>query len=128
MDVGNPSNAARVEALYAGRHADLRADVIGESVDDRATYDTIRKTYETTGRLVCPHTAVGLAARRRHPEARRALVLATAHPGKFAEIVREATGADVEMPPVLQHALESQRQPTDLPADIDALRRFLRAL
>ncbi len=128
MDVGNPSNAARIQALYASREDALRRDIVGESVDDETTYDTIRDVYAKSGRLLCPHTAVGVAARRRHRDVRRALVLATAHPGKFAEIVREATDADVPLPESLQRALETRRDPTDLPADIDALRRFLHTL
>jgi threonine synthase len=127
MDVGNPSNAARILALYAGRFADLRRDVIGESVGDEETLRTMREIHAETGRLVCPHTAVALAARRRFPQARPALVLATAHPGKFAEIVERATGATPEQPPALRLGSGIRRTPVDLSADPAAFCAWLRA-
>ena len=117
MDVGDPSNAARILALYAGRFADLGRDVIGEQVSDDETLRTMREIHAETGRLVCPHTAVALAARRRLPQVRRALVLATAHPGKFAEIVERATGEKPELPPALRRLSEARRVPVDLRAD-----------
>ncbi|MFQ5600892.1 MAG: threonine synthase [Candidatus Krumholzibacteriia bacterium] len=128
MDVGNPSNAARIVALYAGHFESLRRDVTGESVSDDETLATIRQTWEATGRFVCPHTAVGLAARRRRGDPRPAVVLATAHPGKFAEIVREATGEEIALPETLARALTSRRTPLDIPPDPLALLELLRTL
>jgi threonine synthase len=128
MDVGDPSNAKRIIALHAGDVGTLRHEVVAESVDDTQTRRAIRDTYVATGRVLCPHTAVGLVARRRHARFRPAILLATAHPGKFPEIVREATGEEVQLPEPLQRGLEQRRDPSDVEADSGRLREFLRSL
>ncbi len=95
MDVGAPSNFERLVAL--GTEGAER--ITGASVSDAETLEEIRLTYQSVGYLACPHTAVGLRAWRRLSEAGAtrapALLLATAHPGKFPEIVAQAlaTGA-----------------------------------
>jgi threonine synthase len=126
MDVGDPSNAARILDLYAGRFADLRRDVLGERVGDEETLRIMREIHAETGRLICPHTAVGLAARRRLPQARPALVLATAHPGKFAAIVERATGEKPELPDALRPS-GVRRAAVELAADPAAFRAWLRS-
>ncbi|MEM6625909.1 MAG: threonine synthase [Pseudomonadota bacterium] len=69
------------------------------SVSDAETFEEMRRTRAETGWLVCPHTAVGLAAARRAPETDAAtIVLSTAHAAKFPETVLEATGADASLP------------------------------
>ena len=79
MDVGAPSNFERLFTLFGER---LPARVVGEAVDDAATLDRMRLTYERHGYLACPHTAVGLEAWERVSGRRgqggRAIVLATA--------------------------------------------------
>jgi threonine synthase len=128
MDVGDPSNAARILALHDRDAEALRGEVVGESISDPETLRTIRDTYVASGRIVCPHTAVGLAARKRHARFRPAVVFATAHPGKFAEIAREATGEDVALPEVLRRALGQRRDPVDMQPEPAALQEFLRTL
>ncbi len=104
MDVGAPSNFERLNTLFS---SDLRSVITGDVVDDEATLRRMRLTYERHGYLVCPHTAVGLeaAARSRARDAQGAgatrLVLSTAHPAKFPESVRRATGVTPEPPPAL---------------------------
>jgi threonine synthase len=97
MDVGAPSNLERVlddDLRILGPH--LSASV----TSDAATLERMRVTFEQDGELVCPHTAVGLEgleeARRLRPEWRQApaMVLATAHPAKFPDAVRNATGVE----------------------------------
>ena len=102
--------------------------MVAESVSDTETLRAIRDTYVATGRILCPHTAVGLVARRRHARFRPAILLATAHPGKFPDVVREATGEEVQLPEPLQRTLEERRDPIDVDAHDEALRTFLRSL
>lgn len=130
MDVGAPSN---FERLHAWLGDDLRRRVVGEGVDDETTYAVMRSTYEASGRLVCPHTAVGLAAlarsRARSSADRRApaLVLATAHPAKFEDVVLRATGRSPEPPPALRRLAEAPKRMEGLAADNAALRAALLA-
>ena len=129
MDVGNPSNLERIRGLYPGDRRRLRRDVAAESIDDESTLAAMRRVYEEHGRFVCPHTAVALAALRLYRVRTRdrapAIVLATAHPAKFGEAVRAATGQEIPLPPALQ-ALERLRRPArPLRADPAALVAFL---
>jgi len=132
MDVGNPSNLARVTALYGEDLRALRRDVSALAIDDDDTLETMRWAYRTHDLFVCPHTAVGLAALRRHRDATGddgpAVVLATAHPAKFAEIVHTATGETLRPPPALAALERARRTPRDLRADPAALAALLRRL
>ncbi len=128
MDVGDPSNAVRIRALYGDDLQALQRDVLGASVDDSETLRVIGETYASTGRFVCPHTAVGIAARRRQQALRPAVVLATAHPGKFSAVMRQATGREAALPAPLAALLAARREAVDLPAQPQALREFLAAL
>jgi len=132
MDVGNPSNLERLRFLYGDDLRAMRREIQVESIDDESTLASMRRTYEETGRLVCPHTAVALAALRlyrfRTGDRTPAIVLATAHPGKFADVVAEATGEVASRPPALAALERSRRQPRTLAADPAALQVVLRRL
>lgn len=102
MDVGRPSNAERLTALLPPER--LRALVRGTVTNDAATRTSIRETYERYGYLACPHTAVGLdAARRLQDEGATGplVVLSTAHPAKFPDVVEDATGVAPPEPEAL---------------------------
>lgn len=76
-----------------------RMGLVAERVSDAQTADEMRRTHAETGWIVCPHTAVGLAAARRHPVREGVQVtLATAHAAKFPETVREVLGVDMPLP------------------------------
>jgi len=132
MDVADPSNLARLQALWPRAPESLRADLAAAVVSDAETLEEIRATHVATKRLVCPHTAVGLAALRRYRaesgDESPALVLATAHPGKFPEVVRDATGITPPLPPSLSHLEPLRRAPRMVRADAAALRALLRRL
>ncbi|MEM9664286.1 MAG: threonine synthase [Bacteroidota bacterium] len=109
MDVGAPSNFERLRTLFSPEA--LRQRFWGTSVDDARTEATMREVFEATGYVACPHTAVGLEAARRYRAATTddapLVVLATAHPAKFPESVRRATGQEPAAPDRLS-ALWSQ--------------------
>lgn len=128
MDVGAPSNFERLIALFGDR---LREKVRGVAVDDAATLERIRRTYDEDGVMVCPHTAVGLEAlaRLRASEGRRTptLVLATAHPAKFPDVVERAVGQAPPLHPDLEALRRAERRVEPLQADAAALRDVLLA-
>jgi len=106
MDVAQPSNLERLQWLERAQPSALKPLSGAEVVDDEATLDSLRDTWRQTGQLVCPHSAVGLAAARRARAAGASaplIVLATAHAGKFPDVVRQATGVSPELPPALAH-------------------------
>jgi threonine synthase len=101
MDVGNPSNMERLLALFP-RPADLRQAVSACSVSDAEIRGRIRIGYEQYGQIWCPHTATAAEAwERLTPErraARRWVLVSTAHPAKFPEIVEPLIGRKVPVP------------------------------
>ncbi|MCA9489207.1 MAG: threonine synthase [Myxococcales bacterium] len=119
MDVGAPSNLERLLHFHA---APWDADLEAVSVTD----DTIRATLATWGGrgvVVCPHTAVGLHAAERHAGPR--VVYATAHPGKFDDVVEPILGRPIPLPESLRTMLARDSHATRIPADDAALRNHL---
>jgi threonine synthase len=128
MDVGAPSNFERLDALWGDAPpVPLRA----LRVDDDATLARIATTWREHGVLVCPHTAVGLEAAARDrstcdPAAPR-VVLATAHPAKFPEVVARALPGVDAVDPVLAALAAAPKRERPVAADLEALRAALRA-
>lgn len=112
MDVGAPSNFERLDNLYNQDVDVFRKHVEGLSVSDETTLETIRRVFTEEGYLCCPHTAVGWQGaelyREKHPDI-PTMVLSTAHPGKFVEVVEEATGEKPQLPPALSILLEREK-------------------
>src|SRR5262249_20809749 len=90
MDVGNPSNMERMRSLLPDV-ASMRSAASAVSVKDEEIRARIRTDYDQYGRAWCPHTAVAAEAYARLPPERRRkrrwILVATAHPAKFREIV-----------------------------------------
>jgi threonine synthase len=97
------------------------------SVDDAATLDVIRSVHASTGRLVDPHTAVGIGAARQCRAAQDGPMacLATAHPAKFPDAVEQATGIRPPLPERLADLLEREERFDVLPAELDAVQRHV---
>ncbi len=130
MDVGDPSNFARILALYDGDVDRLRKDLIGSVHDDDETRGCITGVYERTGYVLDPHSAVsylGIEAGRRAFGEGPSVVLCTAHPVKFREAVEPAIGSEVPVPERLEACLQAERHVTPIPPETSALRDFLLA-
>jgi len=131
MDVGNPSNFERLAALFRQDSRAMAALIRGERVTDRQTRRMIRKAYLRDGVVVDPHTAVGLEAverlQRRSPRgADPIVILATAHPGKFREIVEPQTRRSVELPETLRESQGLPKRSVPIGATFAELAAFLR--
>lgn len=102
MDVGDPSNFVRLTALCDGSLATLRERVLGEVVTDTETRRIIRSVHRASGYVLDPHGAVACVAARRVQAASRTaapvVALATAHPAKFADVIRAELGFEPELP------------------------------
>ena len=107
----------------------LRARYAAYSVDDAETLATIKRVHDRTGRLVDPHTAVGLAAADKieHRESRPVVVLSTAHAAKFPDALMQATGISCPLPERLHALYENEERATILPPDGAAIRTFIEA-
>jgi threonine synthase len=128
MDVGNPSNLERLMSLFADVAA-LRSAVSAVSIDDEATRRRIRVDLERYGRVWCPHTAVAAEAfSRLSPEQRgrgRWVIVATAHPAKFREIVEPLVGRAVPLPASLERLFDRPSNFDEIAATLAELKRIL---
>ena len=113
MDVGNPSNFARMLALYGNDRELMQRDVSSGWASDAQTLSTMREVYEETGYVLDPHAAVGVSVWRRSqgagPAGRMGIVLGTAHPAKFGEVVQRALRIDVALPSNLAACLDKEK-------------------
>jgi threonine synthase len=129
MDVGNPGNIVRLQALYHHDLDAMRRDISAMSITDSQTLDEIRRTHTMTGYLLDPHTAVAVAVARamlaQRTISRPVIVTATAHPAKFHNIVKEATGHDVPIPASLEQALHRRKVTTSMKAQYEEFRKVL---
>jgi threonine synthase len=97
-------------------------------IDDRETLDVIRDVYERYDYLIDPHTAVGIgAARKVGRDDERIVCLSTAHPAKFPEPVRKATGIEPPVPERLAAALEGEERYEVLSNDLDLVKSYVSA-
>jgi threonine synthase len=128
MDVGHPSNFARMSWLYDGSVDAMRRDITGVSFTDDHVRETIRRVYETRGYLLDPHSAIaymGLEGRVGQV-GQVGILLATAHPAKFSEIVEPIIGRSVTKPEALVQALGRPRHIIRIDAAVDAVKAVLR--
>ncbi len=130
MDVGNPSNFERLRAIFHDNWNGMRTMIWGESVSDRDTVDTMRRYYQRHGRFLDPHTAVGVCAAERRFDGELAkavdvVILSTAHPAKFSEVVIEATGAVPPVPEELARVMNLEKQAVQIENSSAALRDLL---
>ncbi len=127
MDVGNPSNMERLHALHPD-FEELQGQIGASSVDDIEIRATIRRDSHELDQLWCPHTATAAKVFRRLL-ARGArghwVIVSTAHPAKFNDIVEAQTGREVPLPPALAALLARPRQEKELDASLEALRAEL---
>jgi threonine synthase len=115
-------------AVSEARLARFRAAFQGARYDDAQTLAEIRRTERETGMLLCPHTAIGLAAARdaETDPGRPTVALATAHPAKFPDAVAQATGQRPPLPERLADLYDRPEAYTVLPADLDAVEHHVR--
>ncbi len=129
MDVGNPSNMERLRSLFPDP-AVLRTQVRAFSVSDEQIRARIRIGYEQYGQIWCPHTATAAEAWERLPEAARArgrwVLVSTAHPAKFPEIVEPLIGRKVAVPPSLAALFARPTHCTEIDASLAALSAVLK--
>jgi len=127
MDVGNPSNMERLRALFP-ELAQLRTAVSAETVDDAAIRERIRQGFERYGQIWCPHTATAAEVYERLVVGKRPgrwIIVSTAHPAKFSEIVEPLIGRKIPVPEALAKLFARPTECTEIQPDLAALRAAL---
>jgi len=126
MDVGAPSNFARVYDLYHKDYEAICHDISGATYSDAQIADTMREVYEQTGYVCDPHGACGyraLAEGLRNDE--MGVFLETAHPAKFKTTVDHILGTDIEIPAKLQAFMKGTKQSVPMSKDFADFKAYL---
>lgn len=126
MDVGDPSNFARIYDLFGGSHKAITDLISGATYSDDDIRKTLRDCYERTGYVLDPHGACGYQALKDGlKKGETGVFLETAHPAKFKEKVDAILGTDIAIPERLDAFMRGQKQMTEMPNDFQTFKQFL---
>ena len=126
MDVGDPSNFARIYDLYHGDHALVSSLISGATYSDDQIRDTMRKCFSDNKYILDPHGACGFRALSEQLQAGEYGVFCeTAHPAKFKETVEATIGAEVEIPERLAAFMKGKKQSVEMAKDFSSFKDFL---
>ena len=129
MDVGSPNNFPRLLDLCRNRLEYLQKEIWGHGATDEETLSAMKMLHDRFGYIADPHTAVGVlgweAYKREHPDPAQGLVLATAHPAKFADVVMKAIGAAPPLPDRLAAYLKREKLSLPISSTYDDFKQFL---
>ena len=126
MDVGDPSNFARILDLYGNSHQAICADISGFAYTDGQIADTVRNCYRENRYLLDPHGACGYQALKDGlRDGETGIFLETAHPAKFLATVEGIIGEKVQIPAKLQAFMQGTKQSVPMPNDFGTFKQFL---
>ena len=129
MDVGDPSNFARIFDLYHHSHAAICADISGATYTDEEIAQTMRGCLAETGYQLDPHGACGYRALQEGlREGEVGFFLETAHPAKFKQVVDGICGTDIEIPARLQAFMKGEKQSVSMSKDFASFKAYLMSL
>ena len=126
MDVGDPSNFARILDLYGHSHEAICSLISGTTYTDEQIAETVADTYQRTGYLLDPHGACGYRAlvEMLHP-GEQGVFLETAHPAKFCSTVEAIVNAEVAIPEKLQAFMRGTKQSVAMTVQFDDFKAYL---
>lgn len=126
MDVGDPSNFARILDLYDGDWQTIRSEISGYSYDDDRIRAAVARVDRECGYLLDPHGACGyLALEEGLKPGETGLFLETAHPAKFRDTVEPVIGRSVEIPERLRRFMEGEKLSVGMSADFGDFKDYL---
>ena len=126
MDVGDPSNFARILNLYEKSHDAICKDISGATYSDQQIAETMRRCLAETGYQLDPHGACGYQALKDGLQAGEVgFFLETAHPAKFKQVVDDICGGDVAIPCPLQEFMKGTKQSLPMSKDFADFKTFL---
>ena len=104
----------------------IRDSFLSESLSEEMTKSVISEMYKNYGALVDPHTAVGIGVTKKISPEENTVILSTAHPSKFPDVVMEATGIKPELPENLKSILVKKEKYDRLPKDFEKVKKYIR--
>ncbi|WP_026462135.1 threonine synthase [Adhaeribacter aquaticus] len=130
MDVGNPSNFARMMDMYDNSLEKIREEIIGYRFTDEETRQLMQEVYQQFGYTLDPHGAIGYGALKDYLKDNQELTgifLETAHPAKFIDVVEETINKKIEIPANLKRLLEKKKESIKMSIEYEGLKNFLLA-
>jgi len=126
MDVGDPSNFARIYDLYGKSHERISSLISGATYSDEQIRETMRQCYAETGYTLDPHGACGYRALQEGLKDNEVGVFCeTAHPAKFKETVDNIIGGDIQIPERLAAFMRGKKQSVEMTKNFDDFKAFL---
>ena len=126
MDVGDPSNFARIYDLYGKSHEKISSLISGATYSDEQIAETMRRCYKETGYVLDPHGACGYQALKDGLKPGEVGIFCeTAHPAKFKEKVDAILGTDIEIPARLQAFMKGQKQSVPMSKNFQDFKAYL---
>lgn len=117
MDVGNPSNFERMTDLFGQDWEKMKAEISGFSYTDEETRRAIQSVYDAYGYIIDPHAAVGYLAledfRKEHPDY-QGVILGTAHPAKFLDVIEPVLDNKVPVPERLEILRDRKKESIEI--------------
>lgn len=126
MDVGDPSNFARVLDLYGNSHAAISAEISGATYTDEQIAETMKEVWTKERYLLDPHGACGFRALAEGLKpGETGIFLETAHPAKFKDTVEKIIGETVEIPAKLQAFMRGEKQSLPMSKEFAEFKKYL---
>ncbi len=126
MDVGDPSNFARIYDLYGKSHERISSLISGATYSDEQIKEAMRQCYKDTNYILDPHGACGYQALVDGlQEGEVGVFCETAHPAKFKEKVDDILGIDVEIPDRLAAFMKGEKQSVPMTKDFKDFKAYL---
>ncbi len=130
MDVGNPSNFARVFDIYNKDHILIKEEIYAASFNDSATIEAIKEVRDKFNYIVDPHGAVGYLALNKYIGEKKlkdynGIILETAHPAKFSDIMEDALNYKIPVPERLKKSLEKEKESYLISNKFEDFKEFL---
>ena len=132
MDVGNPSNFPRILELTNNDYALAKATIVGKTYSDDQTRECMKRVFDKTGYVMCPHTAVAYLGMEEVLKEKGGdtlgIVLSTAHPSKFNDIVDGVINKELPLPARLQEIVNKKKVSIKMEASFDEFKKHLLSL
>ena len=126
MDVGDPSNFARIYDLYNGSHEQITKLISGATYNDQQIRETMRECFAETGYILDPHGACGYRALKEGlMKEETGVFCETAHPAKFKEKVDDILSIDIEIPERLAAFMKGEKKSVPMSKDFADFKKFL---
>lgn len=126
MDVGDPSNFARIYDLYNGSHDKISSIISGATYTDDEIKASVKQCYKDNGYILDPHGACGYQALKDNlKKGETGVFCETAHPAKFKDTIENIINTEIEIPQRLSDFMKGKKQAVELSDKFDDFKTFL---